>query len=202
LPPEGLVRPFDANRKGLVMSEGAGAIVLERLSHAIEAGRRPLAVILGGAATTDSYHLVTPEPEAGGAIAAIRSALESADLVPETVAERMYVNAHGTGTQMNDAAETRALKAVFGDSAKRLQISSTKSMTGHMIGAAGAIETIVCVLAINRGVLPPTINLHDPDPECNLDYIPNVARESRVDYALNNTFGFGGHNVSLLFGRA
>ncbi|MBX3442396.1 MAG: beta-ketoacyl-[acyl-carrier-protein] synthase family protein [Planctomyces sp.] len=200
-PPETLVRPFDARRNGLIMSEGAAALVLERTDDALAAGRRPLALLLGGCATTDAFHLVTPDPDAVGAVAAVAGAIRDAGLTAGDIADRVYVNAHGTATPLNDLAETRALKGVFGDAARRLRISSTKSMTGHMIGAAGAVETVICVRALGDGRLPPTINLHEPDPDCDLDFIPNKPREAACEYAINNTFGFGGHNVSLLLAR-
>ncbi|MCA9090557.1 MAG: beta-ketoacyl-[acyl-carrier-protein] synthase II [Planctomycetaceae bacterium] len=200
--PAGAVRPFDKNREGLVMSEGAGIVVLETLEHARARGAQPQATLLGYGLTTDAHNIVRPEAEGIEPGRAIRNAVLSAGLQTEDIAERTYINAHGTGTSLNDATETRAIKRAFGDDAKRLQISSTKSMTGHLIGAACGLETVACVVALQQQQLPPTINYETPDPDCDLDYIPNTARSTPVDYALNNSFGFGGHNVTLLLGRA
>lgn len=195
--PQRASRPFDLNRDGFVMSEGACIVILESEEHAKKRGAKILGEIVGYGSTMDSFHLVQPDPSAQGAIRAVRKALNMTGWNPSEVAGAMYVNAHGTSTKFNDLAETNALKEIFGADAKKLQISSTKSCTGHMIGAAGAIETAACVLAINTDVLPPTINYDTPDPECDLDYIPNQARNAKVRFALNNTFGFGGHNVCL-----
>jgi 3-oxoacyl-[acyl-carrier-protein] synthase II len=192
-------RPFDATRAGFVMGEGAGALLLEDWEHAERRGARIHAEVLGYGASNDAHHMAQPEPEAVGVAAMMRSALERAGVDPERVG---YVNAHGTSTPLGDAAETRAIKAVFGDHARRLAVSSTKSMTGHTFGAAGAIEAIFTVLALRDGVLPPTINYREPDPECDLDYVPNEAREARVDVALSNAMGLGGHNGCVLLGRA
>ena len=199
--PQKAVRPFDLNRDGLVMSEGAGLLVVESEESVRRRGVTPYAELLGAGSTSDAYHLVAPEPSADGAARAIELALENSGLTADSVAGDLYVNAHGTGTEANDVSETRALKRVFGEASERLQISSTKSMTGHLIGAAGAVESIACVHALRDGQLPPTINLETPDPQCDLDYIPRVRRASDVRFALNNTFGFGGHNVCLVFGR-
>ena len=192
-------RPFDATRAGFVMAEGAGAVVLEDWGRAEARGADIYAEVLGYGASNDAHHMAQPEPEATGVAAMISTALERAGVEPELVG---YVNAHGTSTPQGDAAETRALKQVFGDHAYRLAVSSTKSMTGHTFGAAGAIEAIMCVLALRDGVLPPTINYREPDPECDLDYVPNESRRVQVDVALSNAMGLGGHNGCVLLGRA
>jgi beta-ketoacyl-acyl-carrier-protein synthase II len=192
-------RPFDATRAGFVMGEGAGALLLEDWDHAERRGARIHAEVLGYGASNDAHHMAQPEPEAVGVAAMMRTALARAGVAPERVG---YLNAHGTSTPLGDAAETRAIKAVFGDHARRLAVSSTKSMTGHTFGAAGAIEAIFTVLALRDGVLPPTINYREPDPECDLDYVPNEAREAQVDVALSNAMGLGGHNGCVLLGRA
>ncbi|QDU61638.1 3-oxoacyl-[acyl-carrier-protein] synthase 2 [Planctomycetes bacterium Pan216] len=194
-------RPFDLGRDGFVMSEGAAILVAETEEHARARGAKPLAEIVGHGSTMDAFHLVQPDPSAQGAIRAVQQALDMAKWEPEAIAGETYVNAHGTSTKFNDLAETNALKSVFGDSAKKLQVSSTKSMTGHMIGAACAIETVACVLAMQEGILPATANYQTPDPECDLDYIPNEPRKADVRYCINNSFGFGGHNVSLALAR-
>ena len=199
--PEKAVRPFSADRDGLVMSEGAGIVVLETEESLRRRGGRAYAELIGWGSTSDAWHLVAPDPSCKGTTAAIEQAIHSAGLAPEDIADRVWVNAHGTGTPVNDALETKALKRVFGDAAHRLRISSTKSMTGHLIGAAGAVESVACVRALLEGHVPPTINLDIPDPECDLDYVPHESRKVNIDYAINNTFGFGGHNVSLLIGR-
>jgi 3-oxoacyl-[acyl-carrier-protein] synthase II len=191
-------RPFDATRAGFVMSEGAGAVVLEDWEAAERRGAAIYAEVLGYGASNDAHSLAQPEPEATGVATMMRRALERAGVAPERVG---YVNAHGTGTPLGDAAETKALKDVFGDHAYELAVSSTKSMMGHTFGAAGAVEAIMCILALRDGVLPPTINLHRPDPECDLDYVPNEARRVQVDVALSNAMGLGGHNGCVLFGR-
>jgi len=198
--PHKAVRPFDLNRDGLVMSEGAGLLLLETEASLQRRGAVPYAELIGHGATSDAYHLVAPDPSATGSAKAVQLAIEHAGLVASEIADNAYINAHGTGTRANDVAETQALRRVF-DAADQLQISSTKSMTGHLIGAAGAIESIACILALRDGQLPPTINLETPDPECDLDYIPLRSRSADVQFALNNTFGFGGHNVSLVFRR-
>lgn len=194
-------RPFDADRDGFVMSEGAAVLVFESEEHLQKRSGRPLAEMVAYGSTMDAHHLVQPDPSAQGAIRAIRQAVFRAGWEPTLIADRTYVSAHGTSTKFNDLAETLALKDVFGESAKKLQISSTKSCTGHLIGAACAVEMVACVQAIETNKLPPTINLDTPDPECDLDYIPNVARDATVDYVLNNSFGFGGHNVCIAVQR-
>jgi len=191
-------RPFDAERDGFVMGEGAGVVVIEDLDHAKARGARVYAELLGYGATDDAYHITAPSEGGEGAVRATRMALRKAALQPREVG---YVNAHGTSTPLNDKLETQALKTVFGEAAYDLAVSSTKSMTGHLLGAAGVVEAIACVLAIRDECLPPTINYEHPDPECDLDYVPNVARQRRVDAALTNSLGFGGHNSSLIFGR-
>jgi 3-oxoacyl-[acyl-carrier-protein] synthase II len=192
-------RPFDATRAGFVMSEGAGALLLEDWEHAERRGAAIHAEVLGYGASNDAHHLAQPEPEAKGVATMMRTALERAGVEPERVG---YINAHGTSTPLGDAAETRAIKEVFDGHAYELAVSSTKSMMGHTFGAAGAIEAIMCVLALREGVLPPTINYREPDPECDLDYVPNEARTTQVDVALSNAMGLGGHNGCVLLGRA
>ena len=191
-------RPFDALRSGFVMGEGAGVLALEDLDAARARGAHVYAEVLGYGASNDAYHLAAPEPEATGVAFMMRAALERAKVDPARVG---YVNAHGTSTPLGDAAETRAIKEVFGDHAHRLAVSSTKSVMGHTFGAAGAVEAMMCVLAIHEGVLPPTINYEHPDPECDLDYVPNEARTVEVDVALSNAMGLGGHNACVLLGR-
>ncbi|HEU0293290.1 MAG TPA: beta-ketoacyl-ACP synthase II [Anaerolineales bacterium] len=187
-------QPFDKNRDGLVMGEGAAVLVLERESHAKKRGANILAELAGYGATADAFHVTAPHEHGMGGAAAMRMALESAQA---NVEELGYINAHGTGTPLNDQSETRAVKAAFGEQAYQIPISSTKSMTGHMMGATGALEAIFCTLAVREGILPPTIHYETPDPECDLDYIPNQAREQRITLALSNAFGFGGHNAVL-----
>jgi len=191
-------RPFDATRAGFVMGEGAGAVLLERIDSAEERGARIYAEVLGYGASNDAHHMAQPEPEATGVAAMMSAALERAGVAPERVG---YINAHGTSTPQGDAAETRAIKQVFGEHAYHLAVSSTKSMMGHTFGAAGAIEAILSALALHDGVLPPTINYREPDPECDLDYVPNEARPAHVDVALSNAMGLGGHNGCVLLGR-
>jgi 3-oxoacyl-[acyl-carrier-protein] synthase II len=191
-------RPFDATRAGFVMGEGACVLVLEDLEAAQQRGARVYAEVLGYGGSNDAHHMAQPEPEATGVAEMMRNALRRADVEPERVG---YINAHGTSTPLGDLAETRAIKQVFGDHAYRLAVSSTKSVMGHTFGAAGAIEGMMCALAIHEGTLPPTINYRNPDPECDLDYVPNEAREARVDVALSNAMGLGGHNGCVLFGR-
>jgi 3-oxoacyl-[acyl-carrier-protein] synthase II len=196
--PQRASRPFDKDRDGFVVAEGAGVLVLEELEHAKKRGAKILAELVGYGATSDAHHITQPAPEGEGAQRCMKAALADAKLAPESVG---YINAHGTSTKFNDATETLAIKKVFGEYAKKLAISSTKSMTGHTLGAAGGIEAAISVLALARGILPPTINYETPDPECDLDYVPNKAREVRVDVALSNSFGFGGTNACLLFAR-
>ena len=192
-------RPFDATRAGFVMGEGACVLVLEELEAARARGATIYAEVLGYGASNDAYHMAAPEPAAVGVAEMMRGALERAGVEPERVG---YINAHGTSTPLGDAAETKAIKDVFGDHAYELAVSSTKSVMGHCFGAAGAIEAMMCVLAIHEGVLPPTINYEHPDPSCDLDYVPNEAREAGVDVALSNAMGLGGHNACVLVGRA
>ena len=191
-------RPFDAERDGFVIGEGAAILVLESLSFATRRAAPILAEIVSYGASGDAFHVTQPAEGAEGGVRSMRMALKKAGLEPTDV---HYINAHGTSTQLNDKNETAALKTMFGDYAYRVPVSSTKSMTGHLLGAAGAIESAVCILTIQHGVIPPTTNLTSPDPECDLDYVPNVARQARVDVALTNSFGFGGHNSSLIFRR-
>jgi 3-oxoacyl-[acyl-carrier-protein] synthase II len=192
-------RPFDATRAGFVMSEGAGALLLEDWDTAAQRGARIYAEVLGYGASNDAHHMAQPEPEATGVAAMMASALDRAGVERSRVG---YINAHGTSTPLGDAAETKAIKDVFGAHAYNLAVSSTKSMTGHTFGAAGAIEAIMCVLALHEGKLPPTINYREPDPDCDLDYVPNEAREVQVDVALSNAMGLGGHNGCVLLARA
>jgi 3-oxoacyl-[acyl-carrier-protein] synthase II len=187
-------QPFDKNRDGLVMGEGAAVLMLERESDAKARGANILAELAGYGATADAFHVTAPHEQGAGGSAAMRMALDSAKA---NMDELGYINAHGTGTALNDQSETRAIKAAFGEAAYKIPISSTKSMTGHMMGATGALEVIFCVQAIREGILPPTIHYETPDPECDLDYIPNEAREKKIDLAISNAFGFGGHNAVL-----
>ncbi|MCA9048796.1 MAG: beta-ketoacyl-ACP synthase II [Planctomycetaceae bacterium] len=196
--PKRSMRPFDADRSGFIMAEGASVLIFETEKHLRDRGGKAWAEVLCGASTSDSYHLVQPDPEGRKAVRAISLALETAGLNPADIAADTYVSAHGTSTSYNDSMETVALKKVFGDSASKLQISSIKSMLGHMIGAACAVEMSACCLALANGILPPTINYETPDPDCDLNYVPNTALAKNVRYALNNSFGFGGHNVSLV----
>lgn len=191
-------QPFDKNRDGLVMGEGAGILVLERESHAKARGAVILAELAGYGATADAFHITAPSEDGAGAALAIHMALESAGLPLDDIG---YINAHGTGTPLNDAAETKAIKRALGDLAYKIPVSSTKSMTGHMMGATGALEAIFCVQAVREGVLPPTINYQTPDPACDLDYIPNQAREANIEVAISNALGFGGHNAVLAVRR-
>jgi 3-oxoacyl-[acyl-carrier-protein] synthase II len=192
-------RPFDATRAGFVIGEGACVLLLEEAERARARGATPYAEVLGYGASNDAHHMAQPEPEATGVADMMRAALARAGVEPERVG---YINAHGTSTPLGDAAETRAIKAVFGDHAYSLAVSSTKSVTGHCFGAAGAIEAMMCVLALRDGVLPPTMNYEHPDPECDLDYVPNEARHVQADVALSNAMGLGGHNGCVLLGRA
>jgi len=194
--PDTASRPFDKNRDGFVIGEGAGIIILEELEHALARGAKIYGEIIGYGATGDAYHITSPAPEGEGAQRAMLLALEDAGIAPDEVD---YINAHGTSTHYNDLNETLAIKAVFKEHAYRLAISSTKSMTGHLLGAAGAIEAIFSILAIKEGIIPPTIHYETPDEELDLDYVPNVARKKDVEVALSNSLGFGGHNVTLIF---
>lgn len=189
-------RPFDANRDGFVIGEGAGIIILEEYEHAVARGAKIYAEIIGYGSTGDAHHITAPAPGGEGAARAMQQALEDAGVHPEQV---NYINAHGTSTPYNDQFETMAVKSVFADHAYNLAMSSTKSMTGHLLGAAGGVEAIFTVLALKEGILPPTINLETPDPDCDLDYVPNVARTANLEYAMSNSLGFGGHNASILF---
>lgn len=192
-------RPYDVDRDGFVMSEGAGVVILETLEHAQARGARILAELVGYGLSADAYHLTSPMPEGEGASRCMQMALEHAGLKPEDVD---YINTHGTSTSLGDICETKAIKRTFGDYAKNgLVVSSTKSMTGHLLGAAGAIELLACVMAIQENFIPPTINVFNQDPECDLDVCPNVGRSSKVDVALSNSFGFGGHNASIIVKR-
>jgi len=194
--PQGASRPFDMNRDGFVMGEGAGILILEEYEAARQRGANIYAEVVGYGLTGDAYHLTAPAPGGEGAARCMKMALKNAGANPEEVS---YINAHGTSTPMNDLYETMAIKTVFGDSAKKVMVSSTKSMTGHLLGAAGGIEAVYSVMALRHGVVPPTINYHEPDPECDLDFVPNTARDAKLDYAMSNNFGFGGTNASLLF---
>jgi 3-oxoacyl-[acyl-carrier-protein] synthase II len=195
--PQAASRPFDKDRDGFVLSEGAGILILEELEHARRRGAKIYAEMLGCGSTADAYHITAPAPCGAGAAKAMQFALRDARLNPEDV---QYINAHGTSTQLGDEAETKAIKEVFGNHARRLAISSTKSMLGHLLGASGGVELIACVLSIQRSVVHPTINYETPDPACDLDYVPNTAREMRVRRAISNSFGFGGHNCTLVVG--
>ncbi|KGR80561.1 beta-ketoacyl-ACP synthase II [Ureibacillus manganicus] len=188
-------RPFDANRDGFVIAEGAGVLVLEEYENAKARGAKIYAEIIGYGATGDAYHITAPAPNGEGAARAIKQAIEDGGIDPTLVG---YINAHGTSTQYNDLYETMAVKTVFGDHAYNLAMSSTKSMTGHLLGAAGGVEAIFTALALKEGILPPTINLTEPDPECDLDYVPGEARQANIEYAMSNSLGFGGHNASIL----
>jgi 3-oxoacyl-[acyl-carrier-protein] synthase II len=197
--PEKACRPFDLGRDGFVMGEGSVMFVLEDMEYAKGRGARVLAEIAGYGASADMYHFTAPQPEGKGAMRAMKRALENSGVDPKEVG---YVNAHGTSTKLGDVAETKAIKAVFGEHARELAVSSTKSTHGHLLGAAGAIEAAACILALERGLLPPTINLDDPDPECDLDYVPNKARKADINVAISNSFGFGGHNATVVIKKA
>ncbi|HOJ60072.1 MAG TPA: beta-ketoacyl-ACP synthase II [bacterium] len=196
--PEKASRPFEKNRDGFVMGEGAGVLVLEELEHAKKRGARIYGELIGYGMSADAYHVTMPEPDGIGAQLAMRLALEDARLAVEDVD---YINAHGTSTPYNDKFETLAIKSLFNSHAAKLAVSSTKSMTGHLLGAAGAVELIACLMALREGIIPPTINYETPDPECDLDYVPNQAREQRIRIAMSNSFGFGGHNAVLIAKR-
>jgi len=189
-------RPFDINRDGFVMGEGAGILILEEYEHAVNRGADILAEIVGFGATSDAYHITAPDPEGDAGVKCLQLAIEDAGITPDVIG---YVNAHGTSTPLNDPLETKSIKKVFGDNVKNIPVSATKSMTGHLLGAAGGIEAIITILAIKDSFLPPTINLNEPDPECDLDYVPNVGRPKDIDYAISNSLGFGGHNSALVF---
>ncbi len=192
-------RPFDKDRSGFVMGEGGGALVLEEYEHAKRRGAKIYAELLGIGLTGDAYHMTAPDPEGDGAVRAMKEAIRDAGVDPNQID---YINAHGTSTPLNDKTETKAIKTVFGDHAYNLAVSSIKSMTGHLLGAAGAIEAVATILTIQNDLIPPTINHEIPDPECDLHYVPKVVEKRKVDFAISNTFGFGGHNAALLFTKA
>lgn len=196
--PQGASRPFDATRDGFVMGEGSATLILEDLEFAKARGATIYAELIGYGCTSDAYHVTEPAPHGTGLVRAMRQALRKAGLKPEDID---YINAHGTSTQYNDRAETEAIKTCFGEHAYKLSISSTKSMLGHTLGAAGAVEAVISIMSIQEGIIPPTINLHHPDPACDLDYVPNEARHATVNIAMSNVMGFGGHNTSLIFKR-
>jgi len=196
--PAAASRPFDAKREGFIFSEGAAAMVLESLDHALNRGARIYAEVLGHASSCDGYHIAVPDPESAGAVRTMRWALADAGVEPEQID---YINAHGSSTPINDAQETKAIKTIFGEHAYQLVVSSTKSMIGHAMGASGTFEAIACTLAIHEGIVPPTINYEYPDPECDLDYVPNVARKMEVGMTLSNSFGLGGQNACLVLSK-
>ncbi|MGE5606816.1 MAG: beta-ketoacyl-ACP synthase II [Bacteroidota bacterium] len=196
--PKGASRPFDLNRDGFVMGEGSGILILEELEHAKQRGAKIYAEVVGFGGSGDAYHMTSPDPEGDGAARAMRRAIADAGIKPEQIS---YINAHGTSTAANDKLETMAIKRVFGEAAYRIPVSSTKSMTGHLLGAAGGVEAIISALALHHGIIPPTINYQTPDPECDLDYVPNKARRSELEYVLSNSLGFGGHNACIAFRR-
>ena len=193
--PKGACSPFDANRDGFVMGEGSGILVLEELEHAKARGAHIIAEVVGYGSSNDAYHMTAPAPDGEGGARCMAAAVKNAGIKPEEVD---YINAHGTSTPYNDKYETAAIKTVFGDHAYKLAVSSTKSMTGHMLGAAGGIEGIITALAIEEGFLPPTVNYKNPDPECDLDYVVNQGRKADITYAVSNSLGFGGHNASIV----
>jgi 3-oxoacyl-[acyl-carrier-protein] synthase II len=197
--PAGASRLFDADRDGFVMAEGAATLILEEREHALARGAEMFAELVGYGMSADGFHITLPQPGGAGAARAMQAALDDAGLEASDID---YINAHGTSTAANDSTETAAIKSVFGADAYTTPVSSTKSMTGHVLGGAGALESLVCILAIGEGVVPPTINYETPDPECDLDYVPNEAREVQVRTAMTNSFGFGGHNVALVFTAA
>ncbi|MFW5807056.1 MAG: beta-ketoacyl-[acyl-carrier-protein] synthase family protein, partial [Spirochaetota bacterium] len=194
--PERASRPFDADRDGFIIGEGAGILILEELEHARARGAAIYAELAGTASTCDAYHRTSPHPEGTGAKRAMQLALEEAGIGPSEVD---YINAHGTSTRVNDPVETKVIKDVFGDHARKVAVSSTKSVHGHLIGAAGGIEGVLSCLAIREQYIPPTVNLDNPDPECDLDYVPNVGRSASVEVVMSNSLGFGGHNSILIF---
>jgi 3-oxoacyl-[acyl-carrier-protein] synthase II len=189
-------RPFDKERDGFIIAEGASVLLLEDYDHAVARGAKLYGEVIGYGMSGDAYHITQPHPEASGAIRSMKMAIRNAGISPEEIG---YVNAHGTSTYYNDKGETHAIKTVLGEHAYKVPVSSTKSMTGHMLGAAGALEAAICLLTMRDGKVPPTINYEVPDPECDLDYVPNKMREVPVEYSLSNSFGFGGHNVTLIF---
>jgi 3-oxoacyl-[acyl-carrier-protein] synthase II len=197
--PQRASRPFDKDRDGFVMAEGSGLMILEERERALKRGAKIYAEVAGYGANCDAYHITAPAPEGEGAARCIRLALQDAGMEAEEID---YINAHGTSTEYNDINETQAIKTVFGERAYRIPVSSTKSMTGHLLGAAGAVEGIYSALALSRGTIPPTINYDTPDPECDLDYVPNRARKADIGAALSNSFGFGGTNACVIFKRA
>jgi len=194
--PAAAYRPFDAERDGFVLGEGAAVLILEELTYALQRGAPVLAEIVGYGTTSDSFHLTQPSPDGEGAVRAVRLALKKASLRPDEID---YINAHGTATILNDRTETTVIKRAFGDSAKCVPVSATKSMTGHLLGAAGSMGAVITILAMHHGVVPPTVNLTHPDPDCDLDYVPNEARRVKIRTAMSNSFGFGGHNSVLIF---
>jgi len=196
--PERASRPFDAGRDGFVMGEGGAALVLEGLDHALERGAPVLAELTGYGMSADAYHITLPRPGGSGAARAMVNALDDAGLTPSDIG---YINAHGTSTEANDSTETAAIRIAMGDVADTIPVSSTKSMTGHILGGAGAVEAVACIMALRDQVVPPTINYEVPDPECDLDYVPHVKRETALVHAMSNSFGFGGHNVSLILSK-
>ena len=196
--PQGASRPFDRDREGFVLSEGAGIVVLEEYEHAKKRGAKIYAEMLGFGMSCDATHITAPEPDGKGACRAMITALKNAKVAPQEVD---YINAHGTGTQLNDISETNAMKSVFNRYAKSVSISSTKSHLGHLLGASGGVELVISALAVDRNIVPPTINLENPDEKCDLDYTPLTAREKKIDYAMSNSFGFGGHNASIVIGK-
>ncbi len=196
--PQNACQPFDAERDGFVLGEGAATVVLERLDYALERGAPILAEMLAYSATSDAFHITQPSPNGAGAAKALGIALKKAGIRPDEVD---HINAHGTATQLNDTAETHAIKSVFSELAYRIPASASKSMTGHLLGASGALEAVISIMTINHGIIPPTINLNNPDPECDLDYVPNKARKAKVNTVVSNSFGFGGHNSVLVFRR-
>jgi 3-oxoacyl-[acyl-carrier-protein] synthase II len=193
--PQKASRPFDKERDGFVLAEGCGVVVMETLEHAKKRNAAIIAEIAGYGMTCDAYHITAPDPEGDGATRAMQAALKDAHLNPDDVD---YINAHGTSTKLNDKIETLSMKRAFGNHAKKVMVSSTKSMTGHLLGAAGGVEFVACCLAIKDGVVPPTTNYEHPDPDCDLDYVPNTARKAGVEVCMSNSLGFGGHNASLI----